>query len=219
MLFTLGITGGIGSGKTTVCYLLRDLGARIFFADSEAKRLMVEDPEARSEIIEAFGEESYTEAGALNRAYLAAQVFGDSDKLALLNRIVHPRVRDAFETACQDAEADGITLMVEEAALIFETGADRFLDAVAVVDAPLEARIERVTRRDGLTPEQVLARVNHQLPTIELRRRADYIIENNGSLDDLRLQVEALYQTLTQPDTSAHGHQNHPANTNPRTER
>ena len=157
---------------------------------------MEEDPEARAEIVAAFGPESYDAGGRLDRAYLAAKVFGDEANVARINAIVHPRVFAAFERARAQAERDGVALLVHEAALIFEAGGDRHLDAVAVVDAPEEARIRRVVARDEVTPEQVRARMGHQLPPDELRRRADYLIDNSGSPDDLREQVEQVYRAV-----------------------
>lgn len=194
---TLGVTGGIGSGKSTVCHMLEDLGARVFYADAEGKRLLVDDPEARRELVEAFGADSYHPDGSLNRAYVAAQVFGDEDQVERINGIVHPRVFARFEAEVEQALADGVPLMVKEAALIFEAGGDRFLDAVAVVDAPQEARVERVVRRDDVAPEAVLARIGHQLPPEELRRRADYVIDNSGTLEETRQQVEKLFREMT----------------------
>ncbi|GIV60608.1 dephospho-CoA kinase [Rhodocaloribacter litoris] len=205
MVKTLGVTGGIGSGKTTVCRMLEALGARVFYADDEAKRIMAEDPAVRAELVDAFGPASYDAAGRLNRAYLAQQVFGDEANVARINAIVHPRVYAAFEQARRRAEADGVPLLVKEAALIFETGGDRHLDAVAVVDAPVEERIRRVAERDGATPGQVRARMAHQLPPEELRRRADFVIENDGDLAHLRRQVERLYRTMTGRQTGAPG--------------
>ena len=194
---TLGVTGGIGSGKSTVCRMLEDLGARVFYADEEGKRLLVDDPGARRELVAAFGEDSYHPDGSLNRAYVAAQVFGDEEQVERINGIVHPRVFARFEEEVERARADGIPLMVKEAALIFEAGGDRFLDAVAVVDAPQQARVERVVQRDEVDPEAVLARMSHQLPPAELRRRADYVIDNSGSLEETRKQVEALFREMT----------------------
>lgn len=194
---TLGVTGGIGSGKTTVCRMFEALGARVFYADLEAKRLMQEDPKARAEIVAAFGPESYDGQGRLDRAYLAQRVFSDAAALARLNAIVHPRVFDAFERTREAAEREDVPLLVHEAALIFEAGGDRHLDAVAVVDAPVEARIRRVMERDRVTPAQVRARMQHQLPPEELRRRADYLIHNSGSLEDLRRQVEHIFAEVT----------------------
>lgn len=194
---TLGVTGGIGSGKSAACAVFEALGARVVYADDEAKRLMHEHPALRASIVEAFGAESYDAAGRLNRPHLAARVFGDEEQVARLNALVHPRVREAFFDLRDAAEADGYDLFVYEAALIYESGADRVLDVVAVVDAPLETRIERVMARDGATREAVLARMQHQIPAGELRRRADFVIENDGDLDRLRTQVEALYRKLT----------------------
>jgi dephospho-CoA kinase len=190
------VTGGIGSGKTTVCRLFEDLGARVFYADTEAKTLMQTDPAARAEIVAAFGAESYDEDGRLNRAYLAQQVFGDAEKLAQINAIVHPRVFQAFEREMRQAEHEGVDLLVHESALIFEVGVQDLLDAIVVVDAPAEDRIARVTTRDAVTPAQVQARMDKQLPAEELRRRADYVIENTGTFEDLRAQVGKVSRDL-----------------------
>lgn len=192
---TLGVTGGIGSGKTAACRFFEDLGARVVYADAEAKRLMAEDADLRAAITDAFGPESYDAEGRLNRAHLA-RAFGDPDQVARLNALVHPRVREAFFALRDEAEAEGFTLFVYEAALIYESGADAVLDFVAVVDAPLETRIARVMERDGTSREAVLDRVAHQMPADELRRRADFVVENEGDLDYLRAQVEALYRKL-----------------------
>lgn len=194
---TLGVTGGIGSGKSAACAIFEALGARVVYADAEAKRLMHEHPALRAAIVEAFGAESYDAAGRLNRPHLAARVFGDEEQVARLNALVHPRVREAFFDLHDAAEADGYDLFVYEAALIYEAEADRVLDHVAVVDAPLETRIERVMARDGVSREAVLARMRHQMPAAELRRRADFVIENDGDLDQLRAQVTELYRKLT----------------------
>lgn len=194
---TLGVTGGIGSGKTTVCRLLEALGARVFYADAEAKRLMNQDPALRQAILEAFGPESYLPDGQLNRAYLAAHVFQDAKALQQLNALVHPQVRMAFEQMRAQAAQAHVPLLVLEAALLFESEADRLVDHVLVVDAPEDARIQRVVQRDHVTPEQVRARMQHQLPSAVLRQRADFIIENTGSLDALRQQVADLYRRLT----------------------
>lgn len=193
---TLGVTGGIGSGKTTVCRMLEELGARVFYADIEAKRLMQEDPEVRAEIQAAFGAESYDAEGNLNRTHLAEKVFGSDEDVARINAIVHPRVFEAFEEARQKAQREGVALLVHEAALIFEAGAEKHLDAVAVVDAPEAIRIRRVTARDDVPPEAVRARMGHQLPPEELRRRADYVIDNSGSKRDLHTEVERVFRAV-----------------------
>src|SRR5690606_40459030 len=122
--------------------------------------------------------------------------FADARELADLNALVHPAVRQAMLKEIARARGEGLALLVYEAALIFETGADRYLDAVAVVDAPLEVRLARVTARDGVGREQVVERMRHQLPPETLRRLADHVIENDGDLDHLHAQADALYEAL-----------------------
>ncbi len=193
---TLGVTGGIGSGKTTVCRLFEQLGARVFYSDDEAKRLM-HDEQVRREITDAFGAESYDAEGALNRAYLAKKIFNDPEAVQRVNGIVHPRVFAEFKAAREKAEAEGIPLLVHEAAILFESGAYRHVDAVAVVDAPLEVRIRRVMERDAATEDAVRARIRNQWPAEELRKRADFIIDNGGDPDELQSQVQRVFREMT----------------------
>jgi len=195
-VITLGVTGGIGSGKTTVCGFLEEKGARVFYADIEAKRLMQEEDAVRAALVEEFGEETYGDDGALNRAYLADRVFGDAERVGRLNAIVHPHVFEAFEATKERASDEGVDLLVHEAALLFEAGGDQHVDVTAAVVAPDADRIAWVTERDDVTPEQVQARMRHQLSQDELRRRADYVIENDGSLEDLRQKSVELYWTV-----------------------
>ena len=195
---TLGVTGGIGSGKTTVCGFLEEKGARVFYADIEAKRLMQDDASVRAEIRETFGDAVYTDDGALNRAVLAEQVFGDADRLEQLNAIVHPRVFESFAAARERAVEEEVDLLVHEAALLFEAGGDAHVDVTAAVVAPRANRVARVAERDDVTPEKVRARMEHQLPQGELRRRADHVLENDGSLEDLRQKSVELYWTVVE---------------------
>src|SRR5690606_22348696 len=197
MTRTLGVTGGIGSGKTTVCRLFEALGARGFYADEEAKQLQVEDPAARREIAHACGRGSCLPSGALNRRHRAGLVFNEDQKRERINRIVHPRVFRRFQEARTRAEADGVSLLVHEAALIYESGAQKHLDAVAVVHADEERRIQRVMERDGVPREAVLARMEKQLPAEELLERADFVIRNDGDVDELRRQVKRVYEAMT----------------------
>ena len=197
MVRTLGITGGIGSGKSAVCQIMRSLGAEVFNADAEAKVLM-EQQDVREEVIAAFGTEAYNPI--LNRAWLAAQVFGDADAVARLNSIVHPRVQDAFLARCRKERRRGSPLLVHEAALTFESGSDTLLDCVVVVDAPIEVRIQRVMDRDGVTEAKVRARMGHQMPAEEMRRRAHRILDNSGSRAKLQPLVERLFTFATQAE-------------------
>ena len=193
----LGVTGGIGSGKTTVCRMLEELGARVFYADDEAKRLLASDVSVRRDVIDLFGPESYLPDGSPNRRFIARMAFADKALLDRLNAAVHPPVLRRFEEAAQHAQREGAPLIVKEAALIFEAGADRQLDAVAVVEAPLRARIERVCGRDGVSQEEVAARMAHQADPSVLRERADIVLANDGDPEQLRRKVERLYRDMT----------------------
>lgn len=195
-VFTLGVTGGIGSGKTTVCNILKEFGAWVFSADDEARRIMVEHAGVRQEITSAFGDASYNADGSLNRQYLAQQIFGDESKVSRINQIVHPRVFEAFRERRSQAINAGVNLLVHEAALTFESGGYKHLDAVAVIFAPETRRIDRVQERDGASEEQIRKRMHHQIPVDEAISRADYVIENDGSLEDLRQKVTDLYRKI-----------------------
>ena len=196
---TLGVTGGIGSGKTTACRIFETLGADVFYADDEAKRLMQEHDALRADITHAFGPESYAPDGALNRAYLAERVFADPEQVERINALVHPRVFEAFEARKAALEASDTPLLIHEAALIFESEGDAHLDAVAVVDAPEDVRLRRVMARDDVNEAQVRARMTHQLPAAEKRRRADYVIDNSGSEEALRTEVERVFKEVIAP--------------------
>ncbi|MXW63279.1 MAG: dephospho-CoA kinase [Bacteroidetes bacterium SB0662_bin_6] len=193
----LGVTGGIGSGKTTVCRMLEELGAQVFYADDEAKRLLASDASIRRNVIDLFGPESYLPDGSPNRRFIARMAFADKTLLDRLNAAVHPPVLRRFEEAAQQAQREGAPLMVKEAALIFEAGADRQLDIVAVVEAPLQVRIERVCARDGVSQEEVAARMTHQADPSVLRERADIVLANDGDPEQLRRKVERLYRDMT----------------------
>ena len=195
-IYTLGVTGGIGSGKTLVCEMLAALGARVLHADDEARRLMVENKEVRNEIIAAFGEESYLENGTLNRGHLAQIVFGNDKEIARINSIVHPRMADVFYEAKARAQREGMPLLIYEAALIYESGSADRLDAVAVVHTPAEVRLKRVIQRDGVTAEQVKSRMRHQLPPEELLERADFVVVNDSSVEVLESRVRELYDEV-----------------------
>ena len=170
----LGLTGGIGSGKSTVASFFRDLGVPVYDSDREAKLLMTQNEAIRKEVIQLFGKEAYKD-GALNRSYISAQVFTDPDLLDSLNSIVHPRVRDHFREWVSAQEAPYV---LQEAAILFENGAHKKLDAMILVWAPRESRIQRVMERDGVGREAVLARMQNQWSDTETTALADYIIEN-----------------------------------------
>ncbi|PAP75148.1 dephospho-CoA kinase [Rubrivirga marina] len=194
---TVGLTGGIGSGKSAVAARLETFdGVRVVRADDLAKRLMAEDPGVRRQLVERFGAETFGLDGALDRAGLARRVFGDEAELAALNAIVHPAVRRALEETKADARADGVRVLVYEAALLFETGGDRVVDQVVVVDAPVDVRVARAAARDGVPEAAVRERMRHQIDPAAARARADRVIDNAGDLDALHAEADALARAL-----------------------
>lgn len=175
-MMQIGITGGIGSGKTTVCQLFSALGIPIYDADAAAKRLMTENAELRAGILALFGESAYLQ-GELNRPFIAAQVFENKTLLDQLNALVHPAV--AKDTAAWVLEQTA-PYVIKEAALLIESGSYKTLDKLIVVSAPEELRIQRVMQRNQLRREEVVARMNNQLPESEKLALADYVILNDG---------------------------------------
>lgn len=187
--YKIGVTGGIGSGKSTVCRLLADMGAAVYDSDARAKALMNEDKALREALVAAFGEECYGEEG-LNRAYLAGKVFGNEEALACLNAIVHPAVRADFRAW---AEMQLSTYVVLESAILFEAGFESEVDSTLAVMSPLEERVRRTMERDGASREDVLRRISHQMSDDELHRRAKHTIVNLR-IDYLESDVEQLHK-------------------------
>lgn len=173
-MYKIGVTGGIGSGKSTVCELLRDRGVAVYDSDSRAKQLMAESEALREQLIAAFGAECYNAEG-LNRAFLASKVFGNEEALQQLNSIVHPAVRADFQTW---AELQSSPYVVLESAILFEAGFETEVDATLAVMAPMPMRLERTMARDGVDKESVMRRMEHQLSDDELHRRASRTIVN-----------------------------------------
>ena len=172
----VGITGGIGSGKTTCCQIFEELGVPVYYADSRAKLLMVENP-LRAKILQAFGEKAYT-GTQLNRTYLSEQVFGSKEKLSVLNGLVHPAVADDFENWIDENKEAKYVL--KEAAILFETGAYQNVDITVLVIAPQEVRLKRVMKRDGSSQEEVKQRMANQWTQERKVKLADHIINNDG---------------------------------------
>lgn len=173
-MYKIGVTGGIGSGKSTVCELLRDRGVAVYDSDSRAKQLMAESDALREQLIAAFGAECYNAEG-LDRAFLASKVFGNEEALQQLNSIVHPAVRADFQTW---AEQQSSPYVVLESAILFEAGFESEVDATLAVMAPMPMRLERTMARDGVDRESVMRRMEHQLSDDELHRRASRTIVN-----------------------------------------
>lgn len=191
----IGITGGIGSGKTTACRLFEVLGIPVYYADDRAKWLMQNDEELIDRLKSAFGAETYTTTGELNRAYLANIVFKDQGKLEVLNGIVHPAVRE--DGIRWDAAHTNTSYTLREAALLYESGIYKLLDQIITVTAPEEIRIARVMQRDGVTEEAVKARIDKQWPEQKKVELADFVIHNDGA-QSLIKQVYKIHQQLIQ---------------------
>ena len=186
----LGLTGGLGSGKSTVARRLERRGVPVFDADAVAKGLYATDADLRASLVEAFGPATFRPDGTLDRPRLARIVFGDADALARLNALVHPRVFAAWQ-AFVAARADA-PIVVHESAILFESGGDRHVDAVVWVDAPREVRIERAMARDSAPRAAVEARLAHQTDPDAARQRAAFVLDNGGDESALDAQVDAL---------------------------
>ena len=191
-MYKVGITGGIGSGKSTVCRMLAERGVAHYEADSKAKELMASSEAVRNALIENFGAETFTARG-LNRAYLAERVFNDAEQLRLLNSIVHPAVIADFEAW---AEAQEGQYVIFESAILFEAGLEERVDAVVAVMAPEAVRVERVMKRDGASKEQVVARIKNQMSDDERSDRAKYSVVNID-VEELEEDVEQLHRRLS----------------------
>lgn len=193
-MLTLGLTGSIGSGKSTVTRLFRELGAETTDADALAREATA-DPRILQQLGATFGT-GVLAGGRLDRAALAAIVFSDPEKLEELNAIIHPWVRArSAELREQHAEA-GVKVLVEDIPLLYESGLEDRFDRVLVVTAPLAERVRRVRERSGLDPAEIRRRDAAQLPQDDKAARADFVISNSGSLEDLRVQVEKTWREL-----------------------
>lgn len=185
----IGIAGGIGSGKSYVCQLLRHHGIEVYDCDSAAKRLMRTSPELRQQLTALIGNDCYQE-GMLNKAVVARFLLASEDNAQAIDAIVHPAV-------FRDFEESGLQWM--ESGIMYESGADQFVDRVIVVTAPIEVRLQRIIRRDGITREKALEWMARQWPQEEVRRRADYEIVNDGHAD-LEQQIGTIIHSLCHHD-------------------
>jgi len=189
----IGITGGIGSGKTTVAQLFGRIGVPVYYADFEAKELMNVDPEIKAAVIDMIGAEAYVD-GQLNRSYIASKVFENESKLVQLNAIVHPKVAVHFEEWVKKQTSK---FVMKEAAILVETGGYKELDELFVVTASEELRIQRVMKRDIVTKESVESRIKNQISDKERNQYATWIFNNNET-DDLELQVDQCWNYLNE---------------------
>lgn len=176
MMFRVGITGGIGSGKSLVCGVFEKLGAPVYYADTEARRLMNTDNDLVEAIKNLLGDDAYRD-GELDRPEVGKRVFGNPDLLEQLNKLVHPVVGNDFQAWCTTRE--DVPYVVEEAAILFESGAISRIDMSVLIYAPVELRIKRVMERDRISRQDVEQRMSLQMDEEEKKRLADMVIFND----------------------------------------
>jgi len=187
----IGLTGGIGSGKSTVANYFQSLGVPVYIADEEAKKLSNRSKYIRKKLIALLGPKAYTKVG-LNRPFIAKQIFNDTQLLKEVNAIIHPRVGQHFKRWFSKQNAN---YCIKEAAILFENGNYKHCDATILVTAPFKERLKRVMQRDKVTNEEVLARMQHQWDDDKKRPLATFIIENI-ELDKTLEQVRSIHQEL-----------------------
>lgn len=196
----VGLTGGVGTGKSTVSRLFRTLGAEVVDADAIVHELQAAGSPLLEQIVEAFGPEVRSSDGELDRPALGAIVFGDTAARKRLNAIVHPAVGVEMARRVAAARARGVPLVIVDVPLLLENGRQGDFDAVVVVYATEEQQVERQQKRDGITREVARQRLAAQLPIEEKRRLADHVVDNSGSAENTECQVRALYERLTVDD-------------------
>ena len=196
-MIKVGITGGIGSGKTFACKLFELMGVPVYDADNRAKKLMTSNKSLKKSIINLLGKEAYFINGRLNRKFIAQNVFKNAVLLNELNALVHPAVARDGEEWFKKAKQAGHPYAIKEAALLIESQSYKLLDKLILVTAPLEIRVSRVIKRDKTTRENVLSRISKQMDDEEKRKYADYIIENDGEKSVIE-QVIKIHEDLIQ---------------------
>jgi dephospho-CoA kinase len=194
----IAVTGGIGSGQSTVCKKLKELGCRIIDLDTKAKQIIQKDASLRRELKKTFGGEIFSPDGTLNRKLLAKLAFSNESRTRELNKLVHPRmVTDVVEEMESARFSEKYPLIVIDAALIYEISMEQMFDAIIVVYANKENRIRRVMERDDLKRSEIQTRIRRQIPLEEKKEWADYVINNDGRIEELKKQTEHIFKQLT----------------------
>ncbi len=192
-MLKVGVTGGIGSGKSFVCSVISAMGYHVYNSDEEAKKIVNNNPVVVNSIKKLFGEDIYVK-GNLDRKKVAELVFTNRILLEKLNKIVHPEVKRHFDNWLKINSQHRI--IFQEAAIIFESGANNYLDKVIGVIAPLETRIRRIKERDGVNKKSILNRIGNQISDNELIQKCDYLIYNNDK-ELIVPQIQAITEKLT----------------------
>ena len=196
MTKVIGLTGGIGSGKSTVSQLLAELGAVILDADKVGHEAFKPNTEAWHEVVATFGQQILTPGGEVDRKKLGAIVFSQPESLSRLNQIMHPRMYDMMKAQIEEYRRQGVDVVVLEAAILIEANWTSLVDEVWVTVAPEAAVLERVKKQRGLDEGQTLARIRSQLSTEERVKHADVVINNDGDLDEVKAKVKELWARL-----------------------
>ncbi len=192
-MLVVGLTGGIGSGKSTVAKMFEKFNIPIYYADNEAKQLMNRSKIIRRKLTKRFGDKVYLKK-ELNRPYLASKIFNDKDALQFVSEVVHPKVAQHFKRWIKKQNSPYI---IQENAILFENGSYKNFDKIITVTAPLEIRIKRVIKRDQTTKKQILERINNQLPDADKIQKSDFVI-NNTQLDKTQKQVADIHKKLVE---------------------
>lgn len=193
-MIKVGITGGIGSGKTHICKLLELMNFPVYYSDTESKRIQNENADVRAKLIELFSEECYTEDG-LNRKFLAQIIFSDPTAKKQVEEIMHPAVAKHFTQWCETKEASNERIVFIESAILYESGFDKMVDKVIMVYADENVRIERSMRRDGADRTAIEERIKNQGSDKEKCKKADFIIYNNPN-DLINKQIIEIIKAL-----------------------
>ena len=193
----IGVTGGIGSGQSTVCDIFKKLGCKIVNVDEKAKQVIKKNKTVQNEIKNEFGSKVFFRDGTLNRKLLASIAFEDENKTQLLNKIVHPRmVADVVEEMESARFSGRYPLIIVDAALIYEISIEKLFEHVIVVFSNQNQRVKRAMQRDNVKKEEVIARMDRQIPLAEKQKWADYVIDNRGEIADLEKQVQKVFDEL-----------------------
>lgn len=196
-MLKVGITGGIGSGKSTICNIFRNLGVPIFSSDEEGRKVLNEDEDVRKELRKLFGDDMFISDGSVDRPRLASLIFSDPNAMDQVVSLVHPKVQEKYETWCIKHESRPYTL--KEAAILFESGYYHDLDKIIHVFAPKEVRMQRVIQRDKSIKEEVMKRMRFQYTDEERNKLADFILINE-EIDTLLPQVMELHEIFVNED-------------------
>ena len=193
-MLVIGLTGGIGTGKTEVSRLLAQLGATVINADQVGHEAYTPHSEAWQEVVRTFGEDILQASGEIDRRKLGGIVFADSERLATLNGIMHPRMAAIVREKLEVLESQGTDVAVVEAAVLFEAGWDALVGEVWTTESLVDTVVERLQQRNGFAPEEIRKRIASQMPSEDRARRADEVIENDGELEDLETAVRGIWK-------------------------